>query len=66
MRCPLCLRDLPQGNHDRYGGWLNKKESILDFVHYAKVCFETFGDRVKHWWAFLAARPKLCGLWSVI
>jgi beta-glucosidase len=44
--------DLPQGNQDRYGGWLNKEESVLDFVHYAKVCFETFGDRVKHWITF--------------
>ncbi|QRV84762.1 glycoside hydrolase family 1 protein [Ceratobasidium sp. AG-Ba] len=41
--------DLPQGLHDRYGGWLNKEEIVPDFVRYAKVCFEAFGDRVKHW-----------------
>ena len=29
--------DLPQALHDRYGGWLNKDEIVLDFVHYAKV-----------------------------
>ncbi|PSR73245.1 hypothetical protein PHLCEN_2v10905 [Hermanssonia centrifuga] len=41
--------DLPQALHDRYLGWLNKGEIVLDFVRYAKVCFERFGDRVKHW-----------------
>ncbi|KII91962.1 glycoside hydrolase family 1 protein [Plicaturopsis crispa FD-325 SS-3] len=41
--------DLPQALHDRYGGWLNKDEIILDYERYAKVCFEAFGDRVKHW-----------------
>ncbi|CAE6333838.1 unnamed protein product [Rhizoctonia solani] len=41
--------DLPQGLHDRYGGWLNKEEIVKDYAHYAKVCFEAFGDRVKHW-----------------
>ncbi|KAG5728715.1 Beta-glucosidase 1B [Termitomyces sp. T112] len=41
--------DLPQVLHDRYGGWLNKEEIIKDYVNFAKVCFESFGDRVKHW-----------------
>ncbi|KZS88053.1 glycoside hydrolase family 1 protein [Sistotremastrum niveocremeum HHB9708] len=44
--------DLPQGLHDRYGGWLNKEEVVADFVNYSKasfICFERFGDRVKHW-----------------
>ncbi|KAG9125499.1 Beta-glucosidase 1B [Ceratobasidium sp. 392] len=41
--------DLPQALHDRYGGWLNKEEVVQDYVRYAKVCFESFGDRVKHW-----------------
>ncbi|KAF8157033.1 beta-glucosidase 1A [Crassisporium funariophilum] len=40
--------DLPQALHDRYGGWLDRK-IVDDFVHYAKVCFEAFGDLVKHW-----------------
>ncbi|KAL4072306.1 glycoside hydrolase family 1 protein [Scleroderma citrinum] len=41
--------DLPQTLHDRYGGWLNKEEIIQDYVRYAKVCFEAFGNRVKNW-----------------
>ncbi|KAG6887557.1 Beta-glucosidase 1B, partial [Termitomyces sp. Mi166 len=41
--------DLPQALHDRYGGWLNKEEIVKDYVNYTKVCFESFGDRVRHW-----------------
>ncbi|KAH8833720.1 glycoside hydrolase family 1 protein [Flagelloscypha sp. PMI_526] len=41
--------DLPQALHERYNGWLNKDEIVQDYVRYAKVCFEAFGDRVKHW-----------------
>ncbi|KAI0265274.1 glycoside hydrolase family 1 protein [Gloeopeniophorella convolvens] len=41
--------DLPQGLHDRYGGWLNKEEIIQDYVNYARICFREFGKRVKHW-----------------
>ncbi|KAF8064822.1 beta-glucosidase [Lyophyllum atratum] len=41
--------DLPQALHDRYGGWLNKEEIVKDYTRYTKVCFEAFGDRVKHW-----------------
>ncbi|KAI0089448.1 beta-glucosidase 1B [Irpex rosettiformis] len=41
--------DLPQALHDRYLGWLNKEEIVQDYVRYARVCFERFGDRVKHW-----------------
>ncbi|KJA16644.1 glycoside hydrolase family 1 protein [Hypholoma sublateritium FD-334 SS-4] len=40
--------DLPQVLHDRYGGWLDRK-IVNDYVHYAKVCFNAFGDLVKHW-----------------
>lgn len=42
--------DLPQELHDRYGGWLNKDEIVLDFVNYARICYQAFGDRVKHWY----------------
>ncbi|KAJ7292685.1 beta-glucosidase [Mycena rebaudengoi] len=42
--------DLPQGLHDRYGGWLNKNEIVQDFTAIRKgVCFEAFGSRVKYW-----------------
>ena len=41
--------DLPQGIHERYGGWLNVEEVQQDFERYARVCFERFGDRVKNW-----------------
>ncbi|EGO30093.1 glycoside hydrolase, family 1 [Serpula lacrymans var. lacrymans S7.9] len=44
--------DLPQELHDRYGGWLNKDEIVKDFVNYAKICYEAFGDIVKHWITF--------------
>lgn len=40
--------DLPQALQDKYAGW-ESREIIDDFVNYAKVCFENFGDRVKYW-----------------
>ncbi|KAK2123626.1 glycoside hydrolase superfamily [Fusarium oxysporum II5] len=41
--------DLPQALHERYGGWLDVEESQMDFERYARLCYERFGDRVKHW-----------------
>ncbi|KAF4498942.1 beta-glucosidase [Fusarium agapanthi] len=41
--------DIPQTLEDRYGGMLDKDAYTPDFVRYARVCFERFGDRVKHW-----------------
>ncbi|KAK9688951.1 hypothetical protein RND81_09G024200 [Saponaria officinalis] len=40
--------DHPQELEERYGGWLSPLMQE-DYVHYAKICFEEFGDRVKHW-----------------
>ncbi|MCD4714111.1 MAG: glycoside hydrolase family 1 protein [Clostridiales bacterium] len=40
--------DLPQSLQDLYGGWESRK-IVDDFVNYARICFEYFGDRVKHW-----------------
>jgi beta-glucosidase len=41
--------DTPQELEVRYGGMLDKEKYIPDFNRYARVCFERFGDRVKHW-----------------
>lgn len=41
--------DLPESLYHRYGGFMNKEEVVKDFTRYARVCFEAFGDRVKHW-----------------
>jgi len=48
----VCLYhwDLPQALEFDYGGWLCTNGEIQrDFTAYAKFCFETYGDRVKHW-----------------
>ncbi|GIM30214.1 beta-glucosidase [Clostridium polyendosporum] len=42
--------DLPQ-NLEECGGWTSKR-TVDAFVKYANVCFEAFGDRVKHWITF--------------
>ncbi|KAJ3081947.1 hypothetical protein HK102_002021, partial [Quaeritorhiza haematococci] len=40
--------DLPQPLQDEYGGWLDTSGKIVDdFVAYAKLCIDRFGDRVK-------------------
>lgn len=44
--------DVPAGIDSRYGGFLpgdREEELYLDFERYSRVCFEAFGDRVKHW-----------------
>lgn len=44
--------DLPNGLHERYGGYLNKEEFAQDFANYARVVFEAFGSKVKYWITF--------------
>lgn len=39
--------DLPQGLIDQYKGFVSRR-CIEDFVNYAHVCFESFGDRVPY------------------
>ncbi|XP_058748878.1 beta-glucosidase 12-like [Vicia villosa] len=40
--------DLPQTLEDEYGGFLSPLIA-KDFQDYAELCFNKFGDRVKHW-----------------
>ncbi|WCJ18997.1 beta glucosidase 12 [Euphorbia peplus] len=40
--------DLPQALETKYKGFLSTK-IVVDFQAYAELCFEKFGDRVKHW-----------------
>lgn len=40
--------DLPKTLQDEYDGW-ESRQIVEDFVEYARVCFENFGDRVKYW-----------------
>jgi 6-phospho-beta-glucosidase len=51
--------DLPQ-NLEECGGWTSKR-TVDAFEKYAKVCFEAFGDRVKHWITFNET-VVFCGL----
>ncbi|XP_060240914.1 lactase-like protein isoform X2 [Meriones unguiculatus] len=43
--------DLPQMLQVTYGGWQNASMTRY-FRDYADLCFEVFGDRVKHWLTF--------------
>ncbi|CAK6432121.1 unnamed protein product [Pipistrellus nathusii] len=43
--------DLPQLLQVKYGGWQNASMTNY-FSDYANLCFEAFGDRVKHWVTF--------------
>ncbi|WP_282920740.1 glycoside hydrolase family 1 protein [Ignavigranum ruoffiae] len=40
--------DLPQALQDEYKGWESRR-IIEDFVSYARILFQNFGDRVKYW-----------------
>jgi beta-glucosidase len=43
--------DLPLALQKKYDGWLSR-EIIQDYLRYAKLCFDRYGDRVKHWLTF--------------
>lgn len=40
---PMCMQEK--------GGW-ESREVVDAYVHFAKTCFELFGDRVRHWLTF--------------
>ncbi|KAM4749565.1 lactase-like protein isoform 2-T3 [Rhinophrynus dorsalis] len=43
--------DLPQNLQEKFNGWQNIS-MVTYFNDYANLCFELFGDRVKHWITF--------------
>ncbi|RVE71779.1 hypothetical protein OJAV_G00055310 [Oryzias javanicus] len=43
--------DLPQVLQEKYGGWQNIS-MVNHFNEFANLCFERFGNRVKHWITF--------------
>ncbi|XP_004628980.1 lactase-like protein [Octodon degus] len=50
--------DLPQLLQGRFGGWQNASMASY-FRDYADLCFEAFGDRVKHWITFSDPRTMV-------
>lgn len=40
--------DLPWALVEKYNGW-ESRECAFAFERYARICFKTFGDRVKYW-----------------
>ncbi|KAF7067963.1 hypothetical protein CFC21_073769 [Triticum aestivum] len=51
--------DTPQALEDKYGGFLDPR-IINDYKHFAEVCFQSFGDRVKHWFTFNEPHTYCC------
>lgn len=40
--------DLPYALVEKYNGW-GARETVFAFERFSRICFEKFGDRVKHW-----------------
>ena len=60
--------DLPLELEKRYGGWQtdNKQEIIDDFVSYAGLLFERYGDRVQNWITLNEVRDMDGSLWVTV
>ncbi|EFJ38701.1 hypothetical protein SELMODRAFT_73365 [Selaginella moellendorffii] len=43
--------DLPQTLQDKFGGWLSR-DIVDEYLRFADICFQAFGDRVKNWLTF--------------
>jgi len=43
--------DTPQALEDKYGSFRDPR-IVKDYTDFARVCFEHFGDKVKHWFTF--------------
>lgn len=48
--------DTPLALQDTYGGWLSE-QIVPDFVEYARIAFDAFGDRVKWWYTVNEREP---------
>ena len=46
--------DLPYALVEKYNGWEDRR-CVRAFERYARLCFETFGDKVKYWQAITTA-----------
>ena len=51
--------DMPVWVDEELGGWHTRR--IIDaFEHYCRVCFESFGDRVKYWLSINEQNMQIC------
>ncbi len=41
--------ETPQALEDEFGGWLDRRTADAFATDFARIAFEQFGDRVKHW-----------------
>lgn len=45
LRCSILIF---QQTLEKKGGW-SRRESVDEFVNFAKILYENYGDRVKYW-----------------
>ncbi|VFQ88891.1 unnamed protein product [Cuscuta campestris] len=55
--------DVPQALEDKYGGFLSER-IVSDYKDFAELCFQRFGDRVKHWITFNEPYQFSMGGWE--